>query len=110
MIFISAFFKMVNDGILHFTKLIKRCKNIVLGDALGSALEKFVWILNHVLIKAQNLVSVYSRSIKLAQMTRINMTFYVVASVYPLVETASSKTMYVHRVQYCLGSSSFIVY
>ena len=46
-IFISASFKMVNDGIV--TKLIKRCKNIVLGDALSSTLEKFAWILNRVL-------------------------------------------------------------
>ena len=36
--------------------------------------------------KVHNLVSVYTKSIKLGQMTILNMIFHVMVSVYPLVK------------------------
>ena len=36
--------------------------------------------------KVYNLISIYPKSIKLGQMTNLNMTFHVVVSVYRLVK------------------------
>ena len=55
---------------------------MVLADAL-SKLETFVWILNHIV---HNLVSVHPKSIKLGQMTNLNMIFHVVVPDYRLVK------------------------
>ena len=57
---------------------------MVLVDAV-STLETFVWILNHVL-KVYNLVSCFPKSIKLGQMTTLNVIFHVVVSVYRVFE------------------------
>ena len=56
---------------------------MILGNAV-STLETFVWILNHV---SRSITwSLNPKSIKLGQMTSHNETFYVVVSVYRLVE------------------------
>ena len=56
---------------------------MVLGDAV-SKLETFVWILNH--ISRSITLSLFTlKSIKLSQMTNLNMIFHVVVSVYRLV-------------------------
>ena len=51
-----------------------------------STLEMFVCILNQICFKVHNLVSVYPKSIKLGQMTNLNMIFHVVVSVFQLLK------------------------
>ena len=54
---------------------------MVLGDDV-STLETFVWILNH--------VSRFPKSMKLGQMTNLNVLFHMVGSVYRLVTIRNS--------------------
>ena len=60
---------------------------MVLGDDV-STVETFVWILNYV--SRSNLVSIRPKSMKLGQMTNLNMIFHMVGSVYRLVTIRNS--------------------
>ena len=57
---------------------------MVLGVA-ASKLETFAWIFDYV-FEVRNLVSSQPKSIKLGQMTNLNVIFYVMVSIYSLVQ------------------------
>ena len=75
-----ADFKSITEVIEKFKSLIY----MVLRDAV-STLETFVWILNHV-SRSINGSLFFPKSIKLGQMTTLNVIFHVVLSAYQLVE------------------------
>ena len=58
---------------------------MVLGDAV-STLQTFLWILTMDCFKVYNFISVYPKSIKLAQTTTVNVIFHVVVSIYQLIK------------------------